>query len=141
MKKIISRRKKEFLSEGIIGILLICCGLFEIQKKSSNISIDYNNNIFIIVAIAISILLLAKIIINVFFKVENEDELSELNKLKARSDTLLIIQLILTICLFITAFKNSLGLDIDLVILIPFLCGGTCLSNFLLFIFHERVGE
>ncbi|MGO0987459.1 hypothetical protein ACTPEW_16115 [Clostridioides difficile] len=140
MKKIISRRKKEFISEGIIGILLICCGLFEVHKKAYSTSVNYDNNrIFIILAISICVLLLTKIIMNVFFKVEKEDELSELNKLKSRSDTLLIVQLLLTIGLFITTFRNTL--NIDLVILIPFLCGGVCLSNFLLFIFYERVGE
>lgn len=139
MKKTISRRKKEFLSEGIIGILLIFCGLSEVYKKTHNISANYNNNtIFIILAIVLCLLLLAKIIINIFFKVENEDELSEL---KGRSDTLLIVQLLLVIGLFITNFKNTLSINIDLVVLIPFLCGGVCLFNFLFFILHEKVGE
>lgn len=142
MKKTISRRKKEFLSEGILGILLICCGLSEVYKKTHNISANYNNNtIFIILAMVLCLLLLAKIIINIFFKVENEDELSELNKLKGRSDTLLIVQLLLVIGLFITNFKNTLSINIDLVVLIPFLCGGVCLFNFLFFILHEKVGE
>lgn len=130
MRKVMSLNTKELFGSGLAGITWIALGF--IQVFNFNKIVDL---IIGIVCVIASILMFAPY----FIKSEPEDEMAELNKIKAKSTVYNLLLLSIVICGLIAVIKQKWIVDLRLVM--PFLMGGVTFLEFVFFFLYEKVGD
>ncbi|MBU3134389.1 hypothetical protein KPL40_18405 [Clostridium gasigenes] len=129
MRRVLTLREKAILNNGIFGMVWIIMGFVQIFK---------NNKIFSLLAAGIVVAGSISVFIPYLVKGEQEDEMSEYNKSRAKSRVYGLLLLGISICTLIAILKG--GWMIDLKILLPFVIGGVNLLEFILFVIYEKVG-
>lgn len=131
MKKIINLRTKELFQTGLLGIVWIGFGIVHFFELHNSISL-------ILVEFA---MLIASVCVFIphFIKAEKEDEMSEINKRRAKSNMFDFLTIVSGISAII--ISNIDKCVVDLKLIMPFLFGGILLMYYILFIIHEKVGD
>lgn len=130
MKKIMKLKTRELFKSGLLGIVWILVGMTKF----------FEMNVFLKLLLALVLFASSiSVFIPYFVKSEKEDEMSELNKSKAKSNIFDFLTLGIMICSIVSFYKD--GWVVDLKLVLPFIMGGILLINYLLFIFYERVGN
>ncbi|MFW2490374.1 hypothetical protein ACN077_17695 [Clostridium chromiireducens] len=130
MKIVMKLKTRELFKNGVLGIVWIIVGATKF----------FEMNIYLKLILAL-ILFTASILVFIpyFVKSEKEDEMSKLNQNKAKSIICDLLTLGIMICSLVAFYKD--GWMVDLKLVLPFIMGSVLLSNYLLFIFYERVGN
>jgi len=130
MNKIMNLRTKELFKSGLFGIIWIVAGITKFLELNIFLKL-----ILDLVLLAASI----SVFIPYFVKSEKEDEMSELNKKRAKTKVCDFLTLGIMICTLVTVYKD--GWVVDLKLVLPFIIGGVFLMNYILFIIYEKVGD
>lgn len=129
MKKKLTIMQKEVLNKGIIGLLWVSIGVFNVFQFSQGFKLAVS----IILVVAGSLMFLPY-----FLKSDKEDEMAVYNQNKAKASVYRILTIGIVVITFLSIWKSSW--IVDLKIIMPFLLGGSCLIETLFFVLFEKVG-
>lgn len=122
-------KTKELLSSGFLGVFWIMIGFGQLFNKDRTLGG---------IAIILMIISLIATILPYFLKSESEDEMSIINREKAKSNVFVFLFISLMFCAMVSIIME--GLVVDLRLTVPFLVGGVSLMKFIFFTFYEKFG-
>ncbi|SHF09404.1 hypothetical protein [Clostridium fallax] len=129
MKRELTLREKSIFDNGLFGLIWIGMGIVQLFTP---------NKTLLILASAILLVGAASIFIPYLIKSEPDDEMSEYNKIKARSTAYRILSLGISILTLVAIVKSEWL--VNLRIILPFVLGGVNIFEFIFFIFYEKAG-
>lgn len=129
MKRELTLREKSMFDNGLFGLIWIGMGIVQLFKP---------NKTLLILASAILLVGTTSIFIPYLIKSEPDDEMSEYNKIKARSTAYRILSLGISVLTLVAIVK--IEWIVNLRIILPFVLGGVNVFEFIFFIFYEKAG-